>query len=67
MLKETTVSKRVAAWAWQRGFDLQVEAISQRDVDSMWALADAQELYALAEARASAIIKQEGDLTMRAL
>jgi hypothetical protein len=54
-----------AAWAWQHGLDLQVEAIAQRDADSQWALADAQELYASVEARASAVIKQE-DLAVRA-
>jgi hypothetical protein len=57
LLKRTTVSKRAAAWARQHGFDLQVEAIAQRDADSRWALADAQELHALAEARANVIIK----------
>jgi hypothetical protein len=65
MLKRTTVSERVAAWAWQQGLNLQVEAIVQRNVDSQRALADAQELYASTEARASAVIKQE-DLAMRA-
>jgi hypothetical protein len=39
--------------------DLQVEAINQRDADSKRALADAQELYASAEAWASAVIEQE--------
>jgi uncharacterized protein (DUF3084 family) len=43
-----------------------VEAIAQCDADSKWALADAQELYASAEARVSAIIKQEEDLVVRA-
>jgi hypothetical protein len=43
-----------------------VEAIAQRDADSRGALADAQELYASVEARASAIIKQEEDLAVRA-
>jgi hypothetical protein len=43
-----------------------VEAITQRATDSQRALADAQELYALAEARANAVIKQEEDLTVRA-
>jgi hypothetical protein len=65
MLKRTTVSERAAAWARQQGLDLQVEAIIQRNVDSQRALADVQELYASAEARASAVIKQE-DLAMRA-
>jgi hypothetical protein len=64
MLKRTTVSERVAAWARQYGFDLQVEAIAQRDADSRWALADARELYASAEARASAVTKQEEDLVV---
>jgi hypothetical protein len=41
-----------------------VEAINQRDADSKRALADTQELYASAEARSSAIIKQEEDLVM---
>jgi hypothetical protein len=41
MLKRTTVSERVAAWARQHGFDLQVKAITQRDVDSKRTLADA--------------------------
>jgi hypothetical protein len=65
MLKRTTVSERVAAWARQQGLNLQVEAIVQRNIDSQRALADAQELYASTEARASAVIKQE-DLAMRA-
>jgi hypothetical protein len=34
MLKRTMVSERAAAWAWQHGLDLQVEAITQRDVNS---------------------------------
>jgi hypothetical protein len=50
MLKRMTVSERAAARARQHGFDLQVEAITQCDADSKWALADAQELYASAEA-----------------
>jgi uncharacterized protein (DUF3084 family) len=66
MLKRTTVSERAVAWARQHGFDLQVEAIAQRDTDSRRALADAQELYASAEARASAITNQEEDLAVRA-
>jgi hypothetical protein len=41
-----------------------VEAITQRDADSQRALADAQELYASAEAWASAIIKLEEDLVV---
>jgi regulator of protease activity HflC (stomatin/prohibitin superfamily) len=65
MLKRTTVSERAAVWAWQHGLDLQVEAIAQCDTDSQRALADAQELYASAEARASIIIKQEEDLVVR--
>jgi hypothetical protein len=65
MLRRTTIVERVAAWARQHGFDLgQVEAITQRDADSKRALADAQELYASAEARASAVIKQEEDLAV---
>jgi uncharacterized protein (DUF3084 family) len=43
-----------------------VEAITQCDADSKRALADAQELYASADARAGAIIKQQKDLTVRA-
>jgi hypothetical protein len=46
----------------QHGFDLQVEAINQHDSNSKRALANAQKLYASAEAQASAIIKQEEDL-----
>jgi hypothetical protein len=57
MLKRTTVSERAAA---------RVEAIAQRDADSWWALTNAQELYASTEARASAIIKQEEHLAVRA-
>jgi hypothetical protein len=64
MLKKMMVSERVAAQAWQCSFDLQVEAITQCDVDSKWALADAQELYASTEVWASAIIKQEEDLAV---
>jgi uncharacterized protein (DUF3084 family) len=41
-----------------------VEAITQCDVDSKRALADAQELYASVDARAGAIIKQQEDLTV---
>jgi hypothetical protein len=65
ILKETTIAERAATRAWQHGFDLQVEAINQRDVDSKRALADAQELCVSVEARASAVIKQEEDLTAR--
>jgi hypothetical protein len=43
-----------------------VEVITQCDADSLRALADAQEMYASAEARASAIIKRKEDLAMRA-
>jgi hypothetical protein len=43
-----------------------VEAITQRDTDSQWALADAWELYASTEARDSTITKQEKDLVVRA-
>jgi hypothetical protein len=64
MLKKMMVSERVAAQAWQCSFDLQVEAITQCDVDSKRALADAQELYASTEVWASAIIKQEEDLAV---
>jgi hypothetical protein len=62
MLKRMTVSERVVARARQHGFDLQVEAIIQRDADSRRALSDAQELYASAEDRANAVTKQEEDL-----
>jgi hypothetical protein len=50
ILKETIVAERAATRAWQQGFDLQVEAINQRDVDSKRALADAQELCVSVEA-----------------
>jgi predicted nucleic acid-binding Zn-ribbon protein len=63
MLKRTTVFERAAMRAQQYGFDLQVEAIAQRDVDSQRALSDAQELYASTEAWASTVTKQE-DLAM---
>jgi hypothetical protein len=65
MLKETTATERAEVRGRQRGFDLQAEAIELRDADSRCALADAQELYASAEARAAIIIKQEEDLTAR--
>jgi hypothetical protein len=65
MLKETTVTERAEARGRQRGFDLQAEAIELRDADSRRALADAQELYASAEARAAVVIKQEEDLAAR--
>jgi hypothetical protein len=64
MLKWTTLSKRVAARAQQHGLNLQVEAITQRDANSQWDLVDAHELYASAEARASAVMKQEKDLVV---
>jgi hypothetical protein len=57
MLKETTTTKRAATRAQQHNFDLQVEAINQRNADSKRALADVQELYASPEARANAVIK----------
>jgi hypothetical protein len=66
MLKRTTVSERAVAWAQQHGFDLHVEAIAQRDIDSRRALADARELYISAEAWASAVTKQEVDLAVHA-
>jgi hypothetical protein len=66
MLKRTTVSERATARARQHGFDLQVEAITQRDADSRWALANARELYASTEAQASAVTKQEEDHAVRA-
>jgi hypothetical protein len=59
MLKRMTMSERVAAWARQHGLDLQVEAIAQHDTDSQRALAST-------EARASAVMKQEEDLAVRA-
>jgi hypothetical protein len=64
MLKSTTVSERVAAWARQHGLNLQVEAIAQRDADSQRTLADVRELYISAEAQASAIMKQEEELAV---
>jgi hypothetical protein len=66
MLKRTTVSERAVARARQHGFDLQVDVIAQRDDDSQQALADAQELYASAEAQTSAVIKEEKDLVVHA-
>jgi hypothetical protein len=66
MLKRKTMSERAAAWARQHGFDLQVEAIAQRNADSRQALADAWELYESAEARASTITKQEEELAVHA-
>jgi hypothetical protein len=65
MLKRTTMSERAAARARQHGFDLQVDAIAQRDADSRRSLVDARELYASVEARASAVTKQE-ELATRA-
>jgi uncharacterized protein (DUF3084 family) len=53
-------------WHRQHGFDLQVEAIAQRDADSQRALADARELYASVEARASTVTKQEEELAAHA-
>jgi hypothetical protein len=44
MLKRMMASEREVAWARQHGFDLQVEAVTQRDADSKRTLADAQEL-----------------------
>jgi hypothetical protein len=66
MLKRTMMSERAVVWGRQHGFDLQVEAIAQRDADSQRALADARELSASAEARASAVTKQEGELAVHA-
>jgi hypothetical protein len=66
MLKRTMMFERAVVWARQHGFDLQVEAISQRDADSRRALADARELYASAETRASVVTKQEGELAAHA-
>jgi hypothetical protein len=65
MLKETTTTERAEARGHQHGFDLQEEAIELRDTDSRRALADAQELYASAEARTAIVIKQEEDLVVR--
>jgi molybdopterin-guanine dinucleotide biosynthesis protein len=66
MIKRTTVSERAAMRARQHGFDLQVEAIAQRDADSRRALTDARELYASAEAQASVATKQEEEFAARA-
>jgi hypothetical protein len=66
MLKRMTVLERVVTQAWQHVFDLQVEAIAQRDTDTKRAHANAQELYTSAEAQASAVIKQEEDLIVLA-
>jgi hypothetical protein len=63
--QETTITERAEARGHQRGFDLQAEAIELRYADSRRALADAQELYASAEARANIVIKQEDDLAAR--
>jgi hypothetical protein len=65
MLKRMTASERVVPRAWQHGFDLQVEAIAQRDADTRQGLTNAWEVYILAKARASVITKQEEDPTMR--
>jgi hypothetical protein len=65
MLKETTVTERAEARGRQCGFDLQAKAIELCDANSRRALADAQELYASAEARANVVIKQEEDLAAR--
>jgi hypothetical protein len=62
MLKETTVTERAEERGHQCGFDLQAKVIELCDADSRCALADAQELYASAEARAAVVIKQEEDL-----
>jgi uncharacterized protein (DUF3084 family) len=43
-----------------------VDAITQHDADSRWALADARELYASAEARASTVTKQEEEIDAHA-
>jgi hypothetical protein len=40
--------------------------VEARGTDSRWVLADERELYASAEARASAVTKQEDDLVVRA-
>jgi hypothetical protein len=64
MLKETMVTERAAARGRQLDLDLHAEAIELRDTDSRHALADAQELYASAEARANVGIKQEEDLAV---
>jgi hypothetical protein len=60
------MSERAAARARQHGFDLQVEAIAQRDADSQRALANARKLHASAEARTNAVTKQEEELAARA-
>jgi hypothetical protein len=64
MLEETKASERTAVRARQHGFELQVEAITQRDTNSKRALADVLELYASVEARASTVIKEEENLNM---
>jgi hypothetical protein len=66
MLKRTTMSERAAAWARQHGFDLQVEAIAQHDIDCRRALNDAPELYTSVKARANAVTKLEEELDARA-
>jgi hypothetical protein len=66
MLKRTMMSERAAARARQHDFDLQVEAIAQRDADSRRALTDARELYASIEAQASVVTKQEEEFAARA-
>jgi hypothetical protein len=43
-----------------------VDAITQHDADSRRALADARELYASAEARASTVTKQEEEIDAHA-
>jgi hypothetical protein len=65
-LKVMTVSERAAVRARHHDFDLQVEAINQRDANSKRALADAQVLYTSAEAWASTNVRQEEDLIVHA-
>jgi hypothetical protein len=72
LLKRRTVSERATAQAWQQHLDTreelldqQLAAINQHNADSQRALMDVQELYALAEARANTVIKQEEDLSAR--
>jgi hypothetical protein len=69
MLKRSATSKRAMAQVRQQHLNAredllnqQVAAINQRNVNSAQMLADAKELYASAEACASAVIKQEEDL-----
>jgi uncharacterized protein (DUF3084 family) len=64
MLKRRTTSERAMAQMRQQHLDAredllnqQMAAINQRDINSAQKLADAKELYASTEARASIVIK----------